>query len=101
MTRALGIEEDVEVDVVERHVDPGDMFLLCSDGLNDMIDDAAIGEAIRKNSDNLVKAGNELIRLANKAGGNDNISVVLVRARDTFSEQVTWQSKLGRFFGLG
>lgn len=79
ITRALGLERKVQVDVVERGTAPGDIYLLCSDGLNDMVADRAIHLTLRRHEDDLERAAEELIELANGHGGKDNISVVLVR----------------------
>ncbi|MEX0952122.1 MAG: SpoIIE family protein phosphatase, partial [Gammaproteobacteria bacterium] len=79
VTRALGIESSVEVDVAETEVQADDIYLLCSDGLNDMVNDEEIRLTLRKYSANLVQAAQELVRLANQNGGKDNVSVVLVR----------------------
>ena len=79
VTRALGVENDVALDVGEHVVSPGDLFLLCSDGLTDMLPDQAIAQLLKNSTptDNLVQT---LIDAANAAGGKDNISVILVRA---------------------
>ncbi len=87
ITRALGIDMDVLVDIVERAVAPGDIFLLCSDGLNDMVDDKEIHLTLSKYSGNLVQAGEELVRLASNYGGKDNISIILLRVRESFFEE--------------
>ena len=58
---------------------PGDLFLMCSDGLSDMLSDAAISQ-ILSGDPGLAEAAAALISAANEAGGKDNISVVLVRA---------------------
>ena len=79
VTRALGIDEHVEVDVQELPVQPGDIYLLCSDGLNDMVNDEEIRLTLSKYSANLAQAADELVQLANAGGGKDNISVVLAR----------------------
>ena len=81
VTRALGIDEHVEVDVQEMETLPGDVYLLCSDGLNDMVNDEEIRLTLSKYSANLSHAAHELVRLANEGGGKDNISVVLARPR--------------------
>ncbi len=79
VTRALGIESTVEVDILEETVREGDIYLLCSDGLNDMVNDEEIRLTLRKYSANLVQSARELVRLANSKGGRDNVSVILVR----------------------
>jgi protein phosphatase len=85
VTRALGIEADVRVDVAEEKVEPGDLYLLCSDGLNDMVDDEEIHLTLSKYSGNLVRATEELIRKANANGGRDNTSIILVRVMENFA----------------
>lgn len=81
VTRALGIEAQVEVDVQEMETEPGDIYLLCSDGLNDMVTDEEIRLTLSKYSANLSEAAHELVRQANQQGGKDNVSVVLARPR--------------------
>ncbi len=85
VTRALGIDAKVEVDVMEEQAVLGDIYLLCSDGLNDMVDDEEIHLTLSKYSANLVQAAEELVRLANSKGGKDNISVILIRIMEDFS----------------
>ena len=79
ITRARGSNQAVKADCFEIDVTPGDVLLLCSDGLSNMLDDETMERTIRKMEDNVEKAGRELIDLANEAGGKDNISVILVR----------------------
>ena len=99
VTRALGIEPDVNVDIAEQPVVPGDIFLLCSDGLNDMVDDEEIHLTLSKYSANLVQAVEELIRLANARGGKDNTSIILIRAKEDFSaSQGPLKKLINRFF---
>lgn len=85
VTRAMGIDSQVEVDIGEENVQAGDIYMLCSDGLNDMVVDEEIHLTLRKYSANLVQAGNQLVRLANSKGGKDNISIILVRILEEFS----------------
>jgi len=85
VTRAVGIDLNVQVDVNEETAYPGDIYMLCSDGLNDMVDDEEIHLTLSKYSANLAQGASELVRLANLKGGRDNISVVLVRILDDFS----------------
>jgi len=79
VTRALGIEANVEVDLQQRPASDKDLYLLCSDGLTDMVNDEEIGLTLGKYSANLGDAAGELVRLANEKGGKDNVSVILVR----------------------
>lgn len=74
--RAVGVKEDLAVDIIRGKTRPGDIFLLCSDGLTDMLEDPAIQEALMLPLDSEQKA-ERLISLAKAAGGNDNITVVL------------------------
>ena len=78
ITRALGIEPDVEVDIREDKIIPNDLFLLCSDGLTNMVTDQRI-EEILNSGISLQTAGETLINEANRNGGKDNISCILVR----------------------
>lgn len=79
ITRALGIEAAVELEVHHHELQPGDIYLLCSDGLNDMVDDNAIANLLGVTAHNLNMAADALVAEANRCGGNDNISVILVR----------------------
>jgi PPM family protein phosphatase len=78
ITRALGPEPDVEVDTYTLTGKPGDLFLLCSDGLTSMISDDEMGSILRS-ADSLDGAADALVRAANQSGGKDNITVVLFR----------------------
>lgn len=75
--RALGLEEDVEIDSYEQTLEAGDRLLICSDGLTTMVDDPAIGE-ILGGEPSIEAAVWALIEAANSAGGNDNTTVALV-----------------------
>ena len=79
VTRALGIERHVELEMHEHDALPGDLFLLCSDGLSEMISDAQIFTLLSQDRD-LVEKAALLVATANDNGGRDNISVVLARA---------------------
>ena len=68
---------------------PGDIYLLCSDGLNDMLTDREIGKALRAQSDNLELAAAQLIQMANDMGGRDNVSVILIKVLREFPVQHT------------
>lgn len=79
VTRALGLEPEVKIDRQQCPLKPSDMYLLCSDGLSDMIDGAKIALTLHQFGDNLEKAAQYLVDSANEAGGRDNISVVIAR----------------------
>ncbi|MCC5876747.1 MAG: Stp1/IreP family PP2C-type Ser/Thr phosphatase [Candidatus Sumerlaeia bacterium] len=78
ITRALGNKLEVDVEVQTFDTQPGDLFLLCSDGLSGMVDDQKMEDAVLAEPDLEVLA-QELIRQANEAGGHDNISLILIR----------------------
>ena len=77
ITRAVGTEPDVDVDTFTVEAHPGDLYLICSDGLTDMIGDAEIHAALDSASGNLDEAARSLAAAANRGGGEDNITVVL------------------------
>ncbi len=77
ITRALGTEPAVEPDVFTIEVVPGDLFLLCSDGLSDMLSEEQIAAAIERAEGDPQAAGDELVKDANARGGDDNITVLL------------------------
>ena len=79
ITRALGLSDDVEVDVKQMEIKTGDLYLLCSDGLSGHVEDEEILEIVLECGDNLRGAVGKLIDRANEEGGNDNITVVLLR----------------------
>jgi protein phosphatase len=76
ITRALGTDPDVDVDVFSVHAEPGDLFLLCSDGLTTMVSDGAILGVVEQHIDDLDAAARALVGTANRGGGEDNITVV-------------------------
>lgn len=79
VTRAVGVEDTVLLETHQHEVLPGDLYLLCSDGLSDMLDDTSIAQVLQAH-DVLESRVQALIDAANDAGGKDNISVVLARA---------------------
>lgn len=81
ITRALGHKSDVEVDVHTFELEPNDVYLLCSDGLSGMIDEGQL-ERLLLSSVDMEECTQELIRAANEAGGQDNISLVILRVLD-------------------
>jgi PPM family protein phosphatase len=78
VTRAVGVEDTVLLETHLHEVQPGDIYLMCSDGLSDMLDDAMIARLLQMH-DSLSLAGQALIDAANDAGGKDNIALILVR----------------------
>ena len=84
VTRALGVEPTVEVDVREHRTEKGDHYMLCSDGLSDMVEDEDIQLTISTFGDNLDIVAKQLVQLSNEHGGRDNISVVLAQVIDSF-----------------
>ena len=83
ITRSVGFQGEVEVDVVARVVKPGDIYLLCSDGLSNMVPDAQLCDVVAHNKPK--EACRRLIDIANERGGDDNISAVLVKVLSTES----------------
>jgi PPM family protein phosphatase len=81
ITRALGVDSDVEVDLMSLNLIPGDRIVLNSDGLSSMISDDAIAGPLREETDPQV-AAERLVELANQAGGEDNVTVVIVDVTD-------------------
>lgn len=89
VTRAVGVEDTVLLETHLHDVMPGDMYLLCSDGLSDMLDDDSIAQVLQAH-DSPEAAGVALIDAANDAGGKDNIAVVLVRVRGQSLPSRSW-----------
>lgn len=79
LTRALGIDLSVEVDLTEHAVQAGDMYLLCSDGLIDMLEDEEIQRVLRAFESDLQLAAAQLVKMANERGGYDNTTVIVAR----------------------
>jgi serine/threonine protein phosphatase PrpC len=88
ITRAVGPEANVEVDVQEIDTEPDDLYLLCSDGLTDMVDDVTMAEILCDGDVDLPTATRMLMDAANENGGKDNISVVLVRVDNTYADSM-------------
>jgi len=79
ITRAVGTDPDVDVDAFTIEAEDGDVFLICSDGLTDMVSDVDILELVDRNRGDLEKAVRALVQFANKEGGEDNITAVAFR----------------------
>jgi len=95
VTRALGIDPTVEPEIHCHATQLGDVYLLCSDGLNDMVSDEDVGMTLQTLSANLRLAAQQLVQMANDNGGRDNVSVILVRVVRDYAAPKGW---LSRFF---
>src|ERR671935_63842 len=82
ITRALGTDPDIDVDTFSVPAQTGDLFLLCSDGLTDMIEQGAILDLVERNRDSIDNALKSLVKAANRGGGEDNITIVAFEIAD-------------------
>lgn len=98
VTRAVGIDADVQPEVHVYDVEVGDIYLFCSDGLNDMVEDEDIGATLQMLQGNLALAANQLIEQANDNGGRDNVSVILVKIKGSYAAPRGWWAKLVSWF---
>ncbi|MBA3505579.1 MAG: Stp1/IreP family PP2C-type Ser/Thr phosphatase [Betaproteobacteria bacterium] len=93
VTRALGIEAIVPADIAEYRMEANDIYLLCSDGLTDMVEPDVIQSIVDEKRSELAVAVADLVDIANQNGGRDNISVVLVRVPPEFLPQSGWAQR--------
>ncbi|MCC7040241.1 MAG: Stp1/IreP family PP2C-type Ser/Thr phosphatase [Burkholderiales bacterium] len=93
VTRALGIEAIVPTDIAEYRVEANDVYLLCSDGLTDAVEPEVIRTIVEAKHDDLAVAAGELIDLANRNGGRDNISLILVGVPAEFIPASGWAQR--------
>ena len=94
MTRALGVDEVVELELQTFDVQVGDVYLMCSDGLSDMVADATIAQILMQANNNMSLAADKLIDTANGNGGHDNISVIIAQVNKAFTPKKSWVSRL-------
>ncbi len=94
VTRAVGIDPEVETEVHTYPVQVGDIYLMCSDGLNDMVTDEDIELTLASLAANLQLAAQQLIQQACDNGGRDNVSVILVRVAKDYAARTGWLDKL-------
>lgn len=94
VTRALGVDPGVELDLQELDVEVDDVYLLCSDGLSDLIDDTEIANTLIESDGDIAHAAARLIQSANENGGTDNISVVIAVVKKTFAAEKSWFKNL-------
>lgn len=99
VTRALGVEPNVDVEINEHAVHKGDYYVLCSDGLSDMVEDEDIHLTISTFSANLDSVAKQLTQLANDNGGRDNVSVVMAHVVDSFPARRKMLDKILGWFG--
>jgi protein phosphatase len=99
VTRAVGIDADVLPEILVHEVRVGDIYLLCSDGLNDMVSDEDIQSTLYAMQGNLPLAAEQLVQQANDNGGRDNVSVILVKVKGEFSVPRGWLAELLNWFG--
>lgn len=95
VTRALGVEDAVLLEVNEHRVEAGDVYLMCSDGLSDMVEDGVIGGILRLDASDEDKAAS-LVTAANANGGRDNITVLIARATASVARRGLMARLLGK-----
>lgn len=98
VTRAVGIDAEVVPEIHVHDALVGDIYLLCSDGLNDMVEDEDIQSTLYAMQGNLPLAAEQLIQMANDNGGRDNVSVMLVKVNGEFAAPRGWLEKLHHWF---
>lgn len=97
VTRALGVDPSVVPEIQHYDVAAGDIYLLCSDGLNDMVEDGEIALTLQTLSANLDLCAAQLVQMANDNGGRDNVSVILVKVREVELAAAWWRRLLAWF----
>ncbi len=97
VTRAVGVTADLNVDIVEQQTIPGDLYLLCSDGLTDLVSDAEI-QHVLEIGHNLDKIAQSLVDLAKKHGGSDNISVILIKVLKPYPAKSNFRRRVLNWF---
>jgi serine/threonine protein phosphatase PrpC len=98
VTRALGVEAGVDVEIQEHPTQRGDVYVLCSDGLSDMVEDDDIHLTINTFGANLETVAKQLIQLGNDNGGKDNISVLLAQVVESFPARRGIVDRMLRWF---
>lgn len=86
ITRAVGAKDDIQADIYVVELKPGDMLMMCSDGLSNMLEDEEMRMIIKRQRD-IVEMAEKLVQAANENGGKDNISVILI---DPFADEVNY-----------
>ena len=98
VTRAVGIDPEVPAEIHDHQVLPGDVYLFCSDGLNDMVDDEELAMTVGALSANLDLCAMQLIQMANDNGGRDNVSVILVKVKGEYPAARGWWARFLAWF---
>ena len=98
VTRAVGIDPEVETEIHTYAVETGDIYLLCTDGLSDMVTDEDIQTTLTSLQANLPLAAEQLVQQANDNGGRDNVSVILVRVARDYSARAGLIGKVKGWF---
>lgn len=98
ITRAVGVDSTVEVEIHLHAVQVGDIYLICSDGLNDMVEEIDIGITLQMLRANLKLMAGRLIDMANDSGGRDNVSVILIKVNGDFAVPQGWLAKILSWF---
>ena len=98
VTRALGVEPTVDIEIHEEDVEKDDYYVLCSDGLSDMVEDEDIHLTISTFNANLDMVGKQLIQLTNDHGGRDNVSIIMAHVVDSFAVKRGLLAKVRKLF---
>jgi serine/threonine protein phosphatase PrpC len=94
VTRALGVDPVVDPEIRDYETAPGDLYVLCSDGLSDMVEDPQLASIMIANHDNIEQCAAELIRVANENGGRDNVSAILIKVLEHRTQSKSAVSRL-------
>ena len=98
VTRAVGVAPTIEAEVNEHDALPGDLYLMCSDGLTDLVSDKDIQSIIDLSGSNLEGMAEQLVEMANASGGKDNISIILIRVIKSYSSEANLLDRILGWF---
>ena len=98
VTRALGVDPDVTPEICDHGIEEGDLYLMCSDGLNDMVEDEEVALTMQTLGANLQLCATQLVTMANDNGGRDNVSVILARVLRVVPRSRPWWQRLLAWF---
>jgi PPM family protein phosphatase len=97
VTRAVGVTKDLRIDILEESALPGDIFMLCSDGLTDLVPDSKIQETL-EGGGKLSYSAQKLVDLAKKYGGSDNISLILIQVLKSYPAKHSFAQRVLNWF---